>query len=129
MIAWFIALPKWVKGAAAIVAGALLLWGAWSLWLWQHDRGVIKEHEAEREAKAAPAREDASNERVNDALRNTRQEERYHEAINDAPPAPPEAPAIHPASRALACERLRRIGRTPPACGPEGRGGTEADPI
>lgn len=47
---WFLALPKWLRYGTAAVAAGLLLWGAWSVWIWQHDRSIVREHEAEQRA-------------------------------------------------------------------------------
>lgn len=88
-----------------------------------YDNSVIEEHEAEREAKAAPAREKAADQRVKDTIRNIQNEEDLHAVIEAAPGG-----ELSPAARALACERLRKLGRIPPACRPASSDGSEADP-
>lgn len=113
----------WAPFAAAIIAAALLA-GAGALWLHFHDRGVVKRHDAAREAQAGQARETAAGERVADAIENTRSEEELHDAIHQAN----DGGAPSPAARALACERLRRIGRIPAACRPAGGDGNQAGP-
>lgn len=117
--AWlaFKALPKWAHGALLIAAGftAFLIWDHFD------DRAAVKQAEAKREAKAQPARDKAAEERVTDAARNAAQQENYREAIEAAPGG-----ELSPAARALACQRLRNIGRIPPACRPEGGDGNEA---
>lgn len=107
-----------------VVAAIALLAALWGIWLWQHDKGVIDAHEAKREARAGEAREAAADERVADAIRNTTNERELHDAIDTAP----TGGELSPAARALACERLRKLGRIPPACRPEGGNGSEAGP-
>jgi D-arabinose 1-dehydrogenase-like Zn-dependent alcohol dehydrogenase len=97
-------------GAVAILALCV------GLWLHFHDRAVIRDHEAKREASAAVAREKAAEERTADAIVNTRNEEDLHHAIDTAP----KGGEISPAAHALACERLRKLGRVPAACRPAG---------
>jgi hypothetical protein len=82
-------------------------------WLVLHDRAVIDRHEAKIEAAAAPARDQAAQERVADAIANTQSEKDLHHAIDSAPASAGLSPAAH----ALACERLRQRGRVPAACG------------
>lgn len=113
--------------AAKIVGGIVLLivlvgflWAGKAL----YDRSVVKEHEAEREAKAAPAREDAAEERVKDTIINTKTEREMHDAIDKAP----KGGELSPAARSLACERLRRAGRIPPACRSASGDGSQARP-
>lgn len=109
-------IPRWARIALAVVGavGAFLLWNAWD------NHKAIEQHEIEREAKAADEREEASEQRVVDAIRDTQNEEQLHEVIDNAPSGGEVSPAAH----ALACERLRRVGRVPPACGPEGGDGS-----
>ena len=117
--AWlaFRALPKWAHGAILIAAAIV------AFLIWDHfdDKQAVQQAEQKREAKAAPAREQASEERVSDAAKNAVQQENYREAIESAPGG-----ELSPAARALACQRLRNIGRIPPACRPEGSDGSEA---
>lgn len=114
--------PERVRKPVACIGGAvlalMLLWGAKAL----YDRSVIREHEAERAARTIEARDDAADERATDTIRNTQSEKELHDAIDAAP----EGGALSPAARALACERLRKLGRVPPACGPQGSDGGEA---
>lgn len=64
IFAWFTALPRSAKLALAVIAGLLLAWALWSLWLRGHDRAVIERHEevieAEVERKAGEASEAAA---------------------------------------------------------------------
>lgn len=57
---WFLALPRWAKGAIGGVALLLALWAAKAL----YDRSVIREHEtkiqAQVQTKAAAANADAA---------------------------------------------------------------------
>lgn len=85
-----------------------------------YDRSIIDAHDAAREAAAGQAREDAADQRVKDAITNAKNEEELHDVINAAPGG-----TLSPAARALACERLRRLGRIPPACGPSGGDGEQ----
>jgi hypothetical protein len=110
--------------AALIVAAFAFLAALWGIWLWQHDKGVIEAHEAEREARAGEARETAADERVKDAIRDTANEKDLHDAIDTAP----TGGELSPAARALACERLRKLGRIPPACRSGGGDGSQARP-
>lgn len=105
------------------VIGGLGLVAAFFIWLALHDHAVVARHEAKVEAAAAPAREKAAAERVRDAAINTKNEEDLHHAIDTAP-----AGAISPAAHALACERLRKLGRVPAACRSSGGDRTQTDP-
>lgn len=104
-----------------VLAGIGLV-AAFGIWLALHDRAVVTRHEANVAAKSAPARDRADTERVQDAIATTRNQQDLHHAIDTAPPGG----TLSPAARALACERLRHIGRIPPACRPEGSDGTQA---
>lgn len=57
---WFLALPRWVKGAIGGVVLLLALWGAKAL----YDRSVVSDHETKMQAqvqtKAAAANADAA---------------------------------------------------------------------
>lgn len=44
-IAWFTTLPRAVKLGLASLAGVLLAWGLWAVWLGKHDAEVIDRHE------------------------------------------------------------------------------------
>jgi hypothetical protein len=115
-----IGLPRWVQA----LGGAGLLLAAAGIWLHFHDRSVIRDHERKIEAAAAPAREQAAQERVHDAAANAKREGDMHHAIDTAAPGG----ALSPAARALACERLRQHGRAPPACRPDRGDRGQADP-
>lgn len=105
----------------ALALGAFALCVALgALWLRYHNRAVIERHDARIAAQAAEARETAASERARDAATNAVQEERYHAAIEDAVDrAGDDKPGD--AALALNCERLRRLGRIPPACRLAGR--------
>lgn len=104
-----------------VIAGIGLV-AAFGIWLFFHDRAVVQRHQSKIEAEAAPAREHAAAERVQDAIVNARNERDLYHAISTAP----AGGAISPAAHALACERLRRLGRVPAACGPGGGDGAKA---
>lgn len=89
-----------------------------------YDGAVIAKYEAKKEAKAAPAREAAADQRLEDQIINTKNEEELIDAIEAAP----QGGTLSPAARALACQRLRKLGRIPPACRPEGGDGSQANP-
>lgn len=110
--------------AAVLAALALLaaLWGAWRAFDWLNDRQAVKSHEIEREAQAGRHRETAAAERLGDALKDAGNEEDLHDAIDKAP----RGGQLSPHARALNCERLRKLGRIPPACGPAGGDGSQA---
>ena len=74
-------------------------------------RDAVDDHEAKIVQRAAPATAKAADERVADAVRIATQERKMHDVIEAQPDQ-----AIAPTSRALGCERLRRAGRTSPAC-------------
>jgi hypothetical protein len=106
--------------AAAVVLAVV----AFIAWDWWDDRRAVQAAEDRREAKAGKAREQSADERLSDALRNADSEKELHDAIDDAPKGGELSAAAH----ALACERLRRVGRVPPACRPAGGNGSEAAP-
>lgn len=60
IFAWFTALPRNAKLALAALAGLLLAWGLWSLWLRSHDRAVIERHEEAITAKTSERASDAA---------------------------------------------------------------------
>lgn len=101
---------------ATVAIGAVV--GGARLWLSFHDGRVVAQHEAQLDARAAPARDRAAEQRAIDAETIREQEQCYHEAIaNSVSDGPPD-----PAALALNCERLRRARiPLPAACGP-GRG-------
>ncbi|MDE1917649.1 MAG: hypothetical protein KGJ57_18280 [Sphingomonadales bacterium] len=101
---------------------ALGVIAAFGIWLAVHDRKVIANHEEVVEAAAATARDAAAGQRVQDAVINTRNEQDLHHAIDTAP----TGGALSPAAHALACERLRQLGRVSTACGSAGGSGSQA---
>lgn len=109
-------IAAWATAAVAIV---LLLIGLKAA----YDASVIREHESERAADTIEARDDAAGERADDAIRQAEEERKRNEAIDKA-----QGGQLSPAAHALACERLRKLGRIPPACRREGGDGAEADP-
>lgn len=111
-------LSKVILGAGA----AVLVIAAAALWLKLHDRAVRQDVRDQVEAQAAPAREEAAEERVADTIRNMTNEQEMHDAIEAAPTGGTLSPAAH----ALACQRLRRVGRIPTACGSPSGDGAQA---
>lgn len=101
---------KWGRIASyAIVAIGvlLLLWAAKCT----YDRSVINKHEQKIQQRVAPANQKADTRRAADTVTNAKNEEEMHNVIAAQPDQP-----ISPTSRALSCERLRRAGRSSPAC-------------
>jgi len=117
-------IPARFHKAALIGAAVVAVIAGFLIWLAVHDRGVVHRHDQEREAAAGEARETAADERVTDAVTNAKNEEDLHNAIDDAPKGGELSPAAH----ALACERLRKLGRIPAACGHQSGDGSEAGP-
>lgn len=108
-------------GVVTLIALAILLFfGGKAL----YDRSVVNDYKAQQEVKAGKAREAAAETRVEDAIKNAKNEEDLHDAINAAP----KGGSLSPAAHALACERLRKLGRVPPACRPASGDGTQASP-
>jgi hypothetical protein len=97
--------------AIAYVSLALLLAGAFFGAKAIYDHGVIAKHDAKIEKKAAKAVDQAAGERATDTIAQAKNEQEAHDAIAAQPDQP-----IAPTSHALACQRLRKLGRTPPAC-------------
>lgn len=60
IFAWFTALPRGAKLALAALAGLLLAWALWSLWLRSHDRAVIERHEEAITAQTSERSSDAA---------------------------------------------------------------------
>lgn len=60
IFAWFTALPRAVKLGLAALAGVLLAWALWSLWLGNHDQNTIKKHEAQISADVEQKQADGS---------------------------------------------------------------------
>lgn len=111
-------LAKVAAWAALGIAALALLWLAKTL----YDRSIVEDHEAKREAAASGAREIAADARATDTVTNTKSEQEMHDAINAAP----SGGSLSPAAHALACERLRKRGRIPAACGSERGDGGQA---
>ena len=107
---------KAVLAIGGMLLAAVLLLGAKAL----YDRSVVNAHDAKREAASADNREQSSNERAADTVELDASRKGLEDAIDKAPPTG----EVSPAARALACERLRRVGRAPPACGSAGGDGT-----
>jgi hypothetical protein len=99
----------WVLSATAAVAGLALLKSC-------YDRALVERHQMRVEQRAASAREAAAYERAGDLATGRTNERDLHDAIRSAPGG-----TLSPAAHALACERLRKLGRTPSACRPAGR--------
>lgn len=89
-----------------------------------YDRSVVDDYVDKRAADTIEARDDAAEERAKDTIRDTINDKDRTNAIESAPPGG----ELSPAARALACERLRQLGRIPPACRPSGGDGSEAGP-
>jgi hypothetical protein len=105
-LAW---LAAWPAVVLAALLGLAALKGC-------YDGAVIERHAARVEARAAVARDQAADQRARDAAIGAASERDLHDAIHTAPAGGQLSPAAH----ALACERLRRIGRVPPACRSDG---------
>ncbi len=82
-----------------------------------YDKSVINDYKAGIEKKAAPARETAADERLIDAAENAKKEQEQHNVIDTTPNGGASLPA---STLAHNCDRLRRLGRVPPACRPNG---------
>jgi hypothetical protein len=108
--------PERFRRAAAIALAVVALVALLATLKGCYDRSVVNQHEAEREAKATDARETAAAERLDDAATNAKSEQEMHDAIDNAPKGGQLSPAAH----ALACKRLRDLGRVPASCRPAG---------
>lgn len=104
---------QWAIIAALVIAGFFAVKA-------MYDSSVVEEHEEEKAIATIEARDDAAEARADDAIRNTLDEKETLDVIEAAP----KGGTLSPAARALACKRLRDIGRVPPACGPEGGDGS-----
>lgn len=93
---------------AALVALGIALLG---LGKCAYDRSVIKTHDTKIQERARPATDKAAEERARDTITQAKNEQEAHNAVHSVPDAAPAAP-----SHALACQRLRKLGRNPPAC-------------
>lgn len=101
---------RFAKSVLAVVGAILLIAALWGLKA-LYDHRVIANHEQKLEQRAKPATDKAAEERANDAIANAKNEQEMHDAIQAQPDQP-----IAPTSHALACERLRRAGRSVAAC-------------
>ncbi len=115
-IAARLGVPERLQRAVAIVGMVIAALALLAILKGCYDHEVIKRHQAKVEAQASKARETAADERATDAATNSASEKDLHHAIDTAP----QGGALSPASRALACERLRKLGRIPAACGHPG---------
>ena len=98
-----------------ILAGAIVALGLYQTWDYFNDQAAVREYQRKVEEQTAKARAKAEDERVADAIANATSEEELHNAVDSAPGG-----VLSPAAHALACERLRRHGRVPESCRPEG---------
>jgi hypothetical protein len=112
-------LSKWMSIALLILAAVI----GFSIWLSSVKREAVDDHTAQVEARAGEARETAAETRAEDALKNYQNEEDLHEAIDSAP----DGSQLSAPARALSCERLRKLGRVPPACRPQSSNGKQAN--
>lgn len=125
-------LRKFAAGLLGIVSALALLWLVWTLagmayraWEGHVERRAVAEYKADVERRAAEAALRAANARAADAIRNASTEKELHDAIDKAE----KGGVLPPATRALACERLRkRGGELPAACRPGGGNGEQAGP-
>ncbi len=103
--------PERFRKALAIALAVVALVALLAILKGCYDRNVVNQHEAEREAKAADARETAAAERMADQIDNAEQEDRRNDAINQATDSP-----LSDADHRLNCQRLRDLGRIPAGC-------------
>lgn len=104
-------IPEKFRKAAVFVTLALMLLAALGTAKCAYDRSIIKDHEAEIQQRAKPATDKAAEQRAKDAIAQAKNEEEAHDAIHSVPDAAPAGP-----SHALACQRLRKLGRNPASC-------------
>jgi hypothetical protein len=113
-IAWIIARTGWSEKAARAAAYAALvlaLAGMVGTALALIRKDAVDDHQVKVERRAAPATDKAADERSADTIAISKSEQEAHDVIQAQPDQP-----IAPTSRALACKRLRDVGRNPPAC-------------
>lgn len=77
-----------------------------------YDHRVIARHQTQVEARASTARSNAEAERASDAAVLGAYQKDLAHAVDTAP----QGGMLSPAAHALACERLRKLGRVPAAC-------------
>lgn len=101
------------RGARFIAYASLILAiiAAFAIAIAMIRNDAVDDNQAKIERRARPANDKAANERAQDTINNAKSEQERKDAIQAQPDQP-----ITPTSRALACDRLRRAGRTPPAC-------------
>jgi hypothetical protein len=108
--------PLAYRRAVAIAALAATALMALAVLKGCYDRSVIERHQAQFDRRVSKARDQAEVERIRDAaIANANRKDLDH-AIDTAP----RGGALSPAAHALACERLRKLGRVPAACRPRG---------
>lgn len=123
MIAWFASLlirkglsEERANGIAKATVIGLACLGAillFTLWLQGQRSDAVKDYQTKIEKKAAPAKEEAAEQRAEDVIAVAKDKEETHRVIEEAPKV--TAP-VHPATLAHNCKRLRDLGRIPPAC-------------
>jgi hypothetical protein len=111
-----IGLPEQFRRVAAIAALAAAALIALAVLKSCYDRGVIERHQAQIETRTSQARGRAEAERAGDAAANSANRKDLDHAIDTAP----QGGTLSPAAHALSCERLRKLGRIPAACRPDG---------
>jgi hypothetical protein len=102
--------PKFAKPLIYGVFGLLILAALWG-GKCAYDKSVITKHDQKLEQRAKPATDQAATERAHDTIVQAKNEQEAHDAIHAVPDAAPAA------SHALACQRLRKRGHAPAACG------------
>ena len=100
------------RRAAAVAALILAALVVLAVLKSRYDRTVVERHQARIEARTAPARAQADAERARDVSINSVNLEDLNDAIDTAP----QGGTLSPAAHALACQRLRKLGRVPAAC-------------
>jgi hypothetical protein len=110
LVGWGV--PAKLAKPLLIGLGILLFIGAIFAAVKIHDHRVVAQHEAQIQHRAAPATDQAVDRaRKRHDRQFAKHEEEAHNAIHSVPDAAPAGP-----SHALACKRLRDLGRNPPAC-------------
>jgi hypothetical protein len=106
--------PKFGKFAKPVVFAILGLLLVAALWGGKcaYDKSIIEKHDAKIIERAKPATDKAADERAKDTIAQAKNEEEAHNAVHSVPDAAPAGP-----SHALACQRLRKLGRHPASCG------------
>jgi hypothetical protein len=81
---WFLALPRPLRAALLILAGAFLLFAGVGIWLRLHDRAVVKEHEADVTGKVLETELEAERTANNRAEVRRAEREDQSRALDDA---------------------------------------------